>query len=147
MACREKDRSSGTAPNEMNRAGFSCPSVVLLLSTAPHCSKTARSGGSAPGVHVYRYISCGIASLLGVRTPVEIILQKSHLEGTGDDAWAQAQRSLQQALLSLNSGCLMGIAVTVSSLSHGSMGRVLVSSMAKFKITLVCNSSADLYSK
>lgn len=41
----------------------------------------------------------------------------------------------------------MGIAVTVSSLSHGSMGRVLVSSMAKFKITLVCNSSADLYSK
>lgn len=94
----------------------------------------ARSGGSAPGVHVHRFFSCGIAFLLGVRASVEMILQKSHLKGTGDDAKAQAQRSLQQALLSLNPGCLMGIAVTVCSLPHGSMGRVLVSSMAIFTI-------------
>lgn len=41
----------------------------------------------------------------------------------------------------------MGIAVTVCSLPHDSMKRVLLSSMAKFKITFHCNSSADLYSK
>lgn len=54
---------------------------------------------------------------------------------------------LQQALLPLNPGCWMAIAVTVCSLPHGSMRRVLLSSMPKFKITFHCNSSADLYSK
>lgn len=68
----------------------------------------ARSGGSVPGVRVCKYFSCGITSLLGVKTPVEIILQKSHLEGTGDDGWAQARGGVCRALLPLSPGCLNG---------------------------------------
>lgn len=40
----------------------------------------------------------------------------------------------RQALLPLNQGCSVGMAVAVCSLPHGSMGKMLVSSMAKFKI-------------
>lgn len=121
--------------------------VFLLLSTALQCSKMARSSGSTPGVYVCRYFSCRIASLLGVRTPVEIILQKTHLERTGDDAWAgsgvSAAGSAPFASRVLDGDCCDNLFM----LPCGSMGRVLLSSMTKFKITSRCNSSADLYLK
>jgi len=40
----------------------------------------------------------------------------------------------KQAPLPLNQGCSVGVAAAVCSLAHASMGRLLVSSMAEFKV-------------
>lgn len=143
MACHKKDRSSGTAPNEMSRAGFRCPppkySSPLL--------QDGKSSGSAPRGACMQVLF--LRHCISARGQDTCRNSPAEASFRGNWGWCMnsGSGSPQQALLPLNPGCLMGMAVTVWSLHHGSMGRVLFTSMANFKIIFHCNSSADLYSE
>lgn len=122
--------------NELNRAGFSCPSLKYNTPVFKDgkmswvCSrKCVYMCPLPPGLR---------PSLLAIRPRVEIILQKSHLEvGTRELGMVHECRLLnlcRQTSLPLNQGCSMGMAMTVCSLPHGGIGTVLVSSTATFTI-------------
>lgn len=67
--------------------------VVLLLSTMPSAQRRQDQVGLLQEVHVRGYSPSGLASLLVIRPPVEIILQKSHLEVQGNWGWCTSTGS------------------------------------------------------